>query len=58
MALAQDQDVVEGHAADGADRAFAMRVRARCPGRAEQHLSVLGGEDGIEGVGVLAVAVA
>ncbi|MFF3061730.1 hypothetical protein [Streptomyces sp. NPDC057909] len=58
MVLAQDHDVVEGLAADGADHAFAMRVHARCPGRAEQHLRVLGGEDGIEGVGVPAVVVA
>jgi hypothetical protein len=54
VVLAQDQDVVEGLAADGTDHAFAVRVPAWCPGRAEQHLGVLGGEDGVEGVGVFA----
>ncbi|MFF2410023.1 hypothetical protein [Streptomyces sp. NPDC058092] len=45
-------------APDPADHSLAAGVHARHLWRAEQHVHVFGLEDGVEGVGVLAVAVA
>ena len=58
MGLVHDQNVVEDLPADGADHSLAVGVHGRSLGRAEQHVDLLGGEDSVEGVGVLAVAVA
>ena len=58
MGLADDQDSVEEFVADGADEAFGDRVRPRCRHRRVDDGDVDGGEDGVEGWGELAVAVA
>ncbi|WP_434444405.1 hypothetical protein [Lentzea sp. E54] len=50
--------MVEDLAADDADHSFAVGIHARRLGRAEQHLHLVCFEDGVEGSGVLAVAVA
>jgi hypothetical protein len=42
----------------GADHAFAVGVHLGCAWGAEQDFCVFGGEDGVEGEGVLGVAVA
>ena len=44
--------------ADGADYAFAVGVHLGCVWGAEEDVGVLGGEDGVEGGGVLRVPVA
>ncbi|MEV6056974.1 hypothetical protein [Streptomyces sp. NPDC052107] len=58
VGLVHEQDVVERLAADSADHLLAVRVHPRGLWRAEQHLHVLGFEDGVEGLVVLGVAVA
>jgi hypothetical protein len=58
VGLVHEQDVVEGLAADGADHPLAVGVHPWRPWRAEQHVHVLGFEDGVEGRVVLGVAVA
>ena len=58
MGFVDDQDVVEGFAADGSDHPFAVGVHPGYSWGAEQDVHVLGPEDGIEGLGVLGVAVA
>src|SRR5690348_8699869 len=58
VALVGDQNSVEYFAADGADKAFGDRVRARCTHRRLDDLAFDGGEEGVEGGGELAVTVA
>jgi hypothetical protein len=56
VGLVHDQNMVEHLAPDGADHSLAVGIHPRCPGCAEQHVHFIGFEDGVEGVGVLAVA--
>jgi hypothetical protein len=56
--FSQDQDVVEEFASDGADDPFAVGVHPRRLRRAFDHAHVVGLEDGVERLAVLAVAVA
>jgi hypothetical protein len=58
VARAGDQDVVEDFAADGADDPFAVGVHPGCLRRALDHVEIVGLEDGVEHLAVLAVAVA
>ncbi|WP_408022810.1 hypothetical protein [Streptacidiphilus fuscans] len=58
VGLVHDQNVVERLPSDRADDALTVGVHPRRAGCAEQHVRALGLEDGVEGVGVLAVAVA
>jgi hypothetical protein len=58
VGLVDDEDVVEGPAADAADHPFAEGVHPGSSWRAEQHVHVLGFEDGVEGLPALAIAVA
>jgi hypothetical protein len=58
MAFAGDQDVVEDFASEGADDPFAVVVHPRCLWRALDHVEIVGVEDGVERLAVLAVAVA
>jgi hypothetical protein len=58
VALVDDQDAVEELAADGADEAFGNGVGPRCPHRRLDDGDVDGCEDGVEGRGELAVAIA
>ena len=52
------RSAVEEFAADRPDEAFGDRIRPRCPHRRLDDPDVDGGEDGVEGGGELAVAVA
>ena len=54
----EDQESVEEFAADRRDEALGDRVRSRCPHRRLDDLDVGGGEDGGQGGGELAVAIA
>ncbi|MGW4079648.1 hypothetical protein ACWELB_40300 [Streptomyces asiaticus] len=58
MGLVHDQDVVEGFASDAADDAFAVRVHPGSLWRTFEDLHVLGLEDRVERLAVLAIAVA
>lgn len=58
VGLVHDQNVVECLPADRAHHALAVGVHPRRLRRAEQYLHLLHFEDGVEGAGVLAVAVA
>jgi hypothetical protein len=57
VGLVQDEDVVEGLAADAADHPFAVGVHPRGLRCALEDRHLLGLEDGVEGLAVLAVAV-
>jgi hypothetical protein len=56
--LVQDEDLVEQFPAQGSDHAFADGVGAWRPHRAAQDLDAFGLEEGVEGRGEAAVAVA
>jgi hypothetical protein len=58
VCLVEDQDVVADLVADGSADSFAVCVHPRCLGCAGQDAHVLGLEYGVEGGGVLRVAVA
>ncbi len=58
MAWSRDQHVVEAFPAQRPDEAFRDRVRPGRPDRGADDLDVGAGEDGVEGGGELAVAVA
>ena len=58
VSLIDDQKTVEEFAADRRDEALGDRVRPRCPRRRRDDPDVDGGEDGVEGGGEFAVAVA
>jgi hypothetical protein len=58
VTVVDDHDMVEEFAADGADQAFGDGVCSRRPHRCLDNPDVDRGEDGIEGVGELGVAVA
>jgi hypothetical protein len=58
VGLVHDQNVVEHLSSDRADDALAVGVHARRLGCTLQHIDAFSLEDGVEGVGVLAVAVA
>ena len=58
VGLSRDEDVVEEFASDGADDPFAVGVHPRCPWCAFDDAEVVGLEDGVERLAVLAVAVA
>jgi len=58
MSTAQDEHPVEALAAEGADHAFADRVRPRCPDRILQNPDPVGSKDGVEGSDKFDVAVA
>jgi len=57
VAPVEDQYSVEQLAADGADPAFGDRVRSACSHRWAQNADAFAGENGIEGVSELAVAI-
>ncbi|CDR12947.1 predicted protein [Streptomyces iranensis] len=57
VSFVEDEYVVEGFSAEGADHSFAVGVGFRRADRRLDDLDVLGLEYGVEGVGVLAVAV-
>jgi hypothetical protein len=56
VGFVHDQNMVECLPSDRADDSLAVGMHARCPGRPERHVHALGREDGVAGVGVLAVA--
>jgi hypothetical protein len=56
--FAQDQDVVEGFASEGADDPFALGVHPGCLWRAGDDAQVVGLEDGVERLAVLTVVIA
>lgn len=58
VGFVHEQDVLEDLAPDRAAHWLAVGVPARRQGRAAQQVHGLGREDGVAGVGVLAVAVA
>lgn len=57
MTAPEDHHPVEALAPDGADHALADGVRPGCPDRGSDDPDAVGSEDGVEGPGVLGVAV-
>ncbi|MFJ4640749.1 hypothetical protein ACIP69_34855 [Streptomyces hygroscopicus] len=57
MSFVEDEYVVGGFSAEGADHSFAVGVGFRRADRRLDDFDVLGLEHGVNGVGVLAVAV-
>ena len=53
-----DQEPVGALRTDTADESLGIAIRLRNPGRDLDHVNSFGGEDGVEGVGELGVAVA
>lgn len=58
VTAAEDEHPIEAIGPDGADHALTAGVRTRCPDGGGDDSRAVGGEDGVEGVGELGVAVA
>jgi hypothetical protein len=58
VAAVADQEPVQAFGPDGADPAFGVAVRLRCPHRGTDYSDALGGEDVVERGGELRVATA